>query len=68
VKEVALGEGGIIEGAKPGTVLIDMSSIAAGEPRNQRSAESERRRYAGCAGQRRRTEGHRRYAVGDGGR
>ena len=28
VKEVALGEGGIIEGAKPGTVLIDMSSIA----------------------------------------
>lgn len=28
VKEVALGEGGIIEGAKAGTVLIDMSSIA----------------------------------------
>ncbi|MGK9173180.1 2-hydroxy-3-oxopropionate reductase [Yokenella regensburgei] len=28
VKEVALGEGGIVEGAKPGTVLIDMSSIA----------------------------------------
>ena len=28
VKDVALGEGGIIEGAKPGTVLIDMSSIA----------------------------------------
>ncbi|HGY1244124.1 TPA: 2-hydroxy-3-oxopropionate reductase [Citrobacter freundii] len=28
VKEVALGDGGIIEGAKPGTVLIDMSSIA----------------------------------------
>ena len=28
VKEVALGEGGIIEGAKPGTVLIDMSSSA----------------------------------------
>ncbi|WP_352412181.1 2-hydroxy-3-oxopropionate reductase [Mixta sp. BE291] len=28
VKEVALGENGIIEGAKPGTVLIDMSSIA----------------------------------------
>ncbi|HZK27383.1 MAG TPA: 2-hydroxy-3-oxopropionate reductase [Thermoclostridium sp.] len=28
VKSVALGEGGIIEGAKPGSVLIDMSSIA----------------------------------------
>lgn len=28
VKTVALGEGGIIEGAKPGSVLIDMSSIA----------------------------------------
>ena len=28
VKEVAMGEGGIVEGAKPGTVLIDMSSIA----------------------------------------
>lgn len=28
VKEVALGENGIIEGAKPCTVLIDMSSIA----------------------------------------
>ncbi|WP_160622129.1 2-hydroxy-3-oxopropionate reductase [Mixta intestinalis] len=28
VKEVALGENGIIDGAKAGTVLIDMSSIA----------------------------------------
>ena len=28
VKEVVLGEGGIIEGAKPGTIVIDMSSIA----------------------------------------
>lgn len=28
VKEVVLGENGVIEGAKPGTVLIDMSSIA----------------------------------------
>ena len=28
VKEVALGENGIIDGAKPGLVLIDMSSIA----------------------------------------
>ena len=27
VRAVALGEGGIIEGAKPGTVVIDMSSI-----------------------------------------
>ncbi len=28
VKEVALGEDGIIDGAKPGTIFIDMSSIA----------------------------------------
>ncbi|MGM3315201.1 NAD(P)-binding domain-containing protein, partial [Enterobacter hormaechei subsp. steigerwaltii] len=28
VKEVALGENGIIDGAKPGLVVIDMSSIA----------------------------------------
>lgn len=28
VKEVVLGESGIIEGARPGTVVIDMSSIA----------------------------------------
>ncbi|MGE0973405.1 2-hydroxy-3-oxopropionate reductase (plasmid) [Klebsiella sp. WOUb02] len=28
VKEVALGENGLADGAKPGTVLIDMSSIA----------------------------------------
>lgn len=28
VKEVVLGEDGIIEGAKPGTIVLDMSSIA----------------------------------------
>ncbi len=28
VKEVLLGDGGVIEGAKPGTIVIDMSSIA----------------------------------------
>lgn len=28
VKEVVLGENGIIDGAKPGTIVIDMSSIA----------------------------------------
>jgi 2-hydroxy-3-oxopropionate reductase len=28
VKEVVLGTGGILEGAKPGTVVVDMSSIA----------------------------------------
>ena len=28
VKEVVLGKGGVIEGAKPGTILVDMSSIA----------------------------------------
>jgi 2-hydroxy-3-oxopropionate reductase len=28
VEEAVLGEGGVIEGAKPGTILVDMSSIA----------------------------------------
>ena len=28
VKEVVLGKGGVLEGAKPGTILVDMSSIA----------------------------------------
>ena len=28
VKEVVLGENGVLEGAKPGSILIDMSSIA----------------------------------------
>jgi 2-hydroxy-3-oxopropionate reductase len=28
VKKAVLGEGGVIEGAKPGSVLVDMSSIA----------------------------------------
>ena len=31
VKEVALGEGGIVEGAKPGTVLIDIAPLASRE-------------------------------------
>lgn len=30
VKEAVLGENGVLEGAKPGTVLVDMSSIAPG--------------------------------------
>ncbi len=30
VKEAVLGENGVIEGAKPGTILVDMSSIAPG--------------------------------------
>ena len=34
VRQVALGEGGIIESAKPGTVLIDMSSIDPVESKN----------------------------------
>lgn len=28
VKEAVLGKGGVLEGAKPGTILVDMSSIA----------------------------------------
>src|SRR5690554_2410623 len=30
VKEVVLGPNGVIEGAKPGSIVIDMSSIAPG--------------------------------------
>jgi len=34
VKEVALGENGLVEGARPGSILIDMSSIARLPARN----------------------------------
>lgn len=67
VKEVALGEGGIIEGAKPGTVLIDMSSIAPLASREISDAlKAKGIDMLGCAGKRRRAESDRRHAVGDG--
>lgn len=34
VEDVALGEGGLIHGAKPGSVLVDMSTIAPGTARH----------------------------------
>ena len=42
VEEVALGEHGVIHGAKPGTVLVDMSTIAPGTARHIAA------RLAGC--------------------
>ncbi len=43
VKEVVLGENGVIEGAKPGTVLIDMSSISPLAAKEVAAALNERK-------------------------
>lgn len=42
VEEVALGENGVIHGAKPGTVLVDMSTIAPGMARHIAARLAER--------------------------
>ena len=46
VEQVLLGDDGVIAGARPGTTVIDMSTIApAGDPADRRDAAA-RRRYA----------------------
>ncbi|GAB7270920.1 hypothetical protein DZS_23140 [Dickeya ananatis] len=51
VKEVVLGENGVIEGAHKGAVIIDMSSIAPLASREIATAlAKKRRRYAGRTG------------------
>ena len=67
VKEVVLGENGVIEGARPGSVLVDMSSIAPLVSREvAASARRQGRGHAGRAGERRPAQGDRRHAVGHG--
>ncbi|STT46250.1 tartronate semialdehyde reductase [Klebsiella pneumoniae] len=64
---MALGENGIIEGAKPGTVVIDMSSIAplaSREISEALKAKGIDMLDAPVSGGR--TESHRRHAVGHG--
>ena len=56
VKMAVLGENGVLEGMKPGTILVDMSSIAPlALQRGLRTGRSKRLLYARCACQRRRT-------------
>ena len=54
VEQVILGPAGVIEGAKPGSVIVDMSSISPIV--TQRIAAELAKRNAGCSGQRRRDE------------
>ena len=69
VKEVVLGPGGVLEGAKPGTILVDMSSIAPlASQEVSAKAQEKGRDYAGRAGKRRRTKSRRRHAGDYGGR
>lgn len=42
VEEVELGEGGVIEGARPGTLFIDMSSVAPSKSRKVEEALREK--------------------------
>lgn len=69
VREAVCGEGGVLEGAAPGTVLVDMSSIAPGASQEIAAACAEKGvKMLERAGERRRAEGGRRDAVDHGGR
>ena len=53
VKEVILGKDGVMEGVKPGSIVIDMSSINPLVSQEMRERiKEERSGDAGCAGQR----------------
>ena len=56
VKEVMLGENGVVSHMKPGAVFIDCSSINRWPPRDLRRAAEEGRGDAGCSRFRRRTQ------------
>lgn len=59
VKTVVCGENGVLEGAKEGLILIDMSSIgAAGFPGDRKSLRGKRRKDAGRPCFRRRAQSH----------
>ena len=65
VETVALGPDGIIEGAHPGLIFVDMSSIARWSPaledwQNRASRSRRSRQWRGA-------QGHRRHPVGHGG-
>ena len=62
VRAAVLGKGGVAEGAHEGLDVIDMSSIAPLESKAI-AVRKGRYPYDGCAGLRRRAQGHRRHAV-----
>lgn len=49
VKEVVLGKEGVIEGAKPGSIIIDMSSIAPIVAKEIAEKTCEKDIYVGCS-------------------
>ena len=67
VELVLDGPNGVFSALQPGTIIIDMSSIAPGAGAPPRGARQIARRHdARCAGQRRRDRRHRRHAVDHG--
>jgi 3-hydroxyisobutyrate dehydrogenase-like beta-hydroxyacid dehydrogenase len=57
---------GVAQGAAPGLVAVDMSTIAPLPRADRRRTGRRRRRFHGCAGFRRRGRRHRRHAVDHG--
>ncbi len=69
VEAAVLGPNGILEGAKPGSVVVDMSSISPIVAQKVGGGmRGEGRGFRGRAGERRRAQGHRRHAGDHGGR
>ena len=68
VEQAVLGPNGVLEGARKGSIVVDMSSISPMVSQKVGAAlRSEGRRFSRRAGERRRAESHRRHA-GDHGR
>ena len=69
VEQAVLGPNGVLEGAKKGAIVVDMSSISPMVSQKVGAAlRGQGRRVPRRAGQRRRAEGHRRHAGHHGGR
>ncbi len=63
VKAAVMGPNGVLEGAKPGMIIVDMSSIAPLAAKEVAAKAAERgARNAGRPRERRRTKSHRRNA------
>ncbi len=66
VRQVVLGKNGLIEGARPGLILIDMSSIAPLASKEVKANWREGRGDAGCPRFGRRAQGYRRHSFDHG--
>ena len=68
-EDLYLGSGGVVAAAKPGNVLVDMSSVLPSTPRKlEAQAQGARRPVPGGARERRSHRRARRHAGGDDGR